>query len=163
MTALSERLRKLMPQQICADDLDDAATEIERLEKQLAAEKYAADNYRRLLDESDHAYAELKDERDQLLIDVKRMEKDRDSIARLAAKVVAECEDHRKQLRKEQLYVQTLADELEAARKDAARYRWLRERDDWVLMPGMRNEGYLRSCLDDQIDLSMGAFLEATK
>ena len=28
--------------------------EIERLQKSLAAEKYAADNYRRLLDEADH-------------------------------------------------------------------------------------------------------------
>ena len=32
---------------------------IDELEKQLAVQTYAADNYRRLLDESDHAYAEL--------------------------------------------------------------------------------------------------------
>jgi len=33
--------------------------------KELAVQKYAADNYRRLLDEADHAYAELKDEVDR--------------------------------------------------------------------------------------------------
>ena len=39
----------------------EQAAKIEQLEKQLAVQTYAADNYRRLLDESDHAYAELKD------------------------------------------------------------------------------------------------------
>lgn len=68
---LIERLRKgivtsapyepqytVPPAAICFE----AADALERHEKQLAAEKYAADNYRTLLDESDHAYAELKDE-----------------------------------------------------------------------------------------------------
>jgi len=40
---------------------------------------------------------------------------------KVSRKLAEELEDHRQQLRKEQLYVQELAD-------DAARYRWLRER-----------------------------------
>ena len=105
-----------------------------------------------------------------LAAEVEKLKAESDEMALIGVRTVAdvlaldaEIESYRQQLRKEQLYVQALRAELEAVRKDAERYRWLRERDDWVLMPGMRNEGYMRSCLDDQIDLSMGAFLEATK
>lgn len=45
--------------------LEDIERERDALIKQLAVQTYAADNYRRLLDESDHAYAELTEEYEQ--------------------------------------------------------------------------------------------------
>jgi len=57
---------------------------LKAIQKEVEVHKYAADNYRRLLDESDHAYAKLKDERDQALTDLARCEKGRDAIAKRA-------------------------------------------------------------------------------
>ena len=46
---------------------------IKAIQKEVEVQKYAADNYRRLLDESDHAYAELRDERDELLAENEKL------------------------------------------------------------------------------------------
>jgi hypothetical protein len=57
---------------------------LKAIQKEVEVHKYAADNYRRLLDESDHAYEKLKDERYQALTDLVRCEKGRDAIAKRA-------------------------------------------------------------------------------
>jgi chromosome segregation ATPase len=61
-----------------------ALDDLNAIRKEVEVHKYAADNYRRLMDESDHAYEKLKDERDQALTDLVRCEKGRDAIAKRA-------------------------------------------------------------------------------
>lgn len=52
---------------VMVENSQEQAAKIEQLEKQLAVQTYAADNYRRLLDESDHAYPEMESKYQALL------------------------------------------------------------------------------------------------
>lgn len=52
---------------VMVEHSQEQAAKIEQLEKQLAVQTYAADNYRRLLDESDHAYPEMESKYQALL------------------------------------------------------------------------------------------------
>ncbi len=52
---------------VMVENSQEQAAKIEQLEKQLAVQTYAADNYRRLLDESDHAYLEMELKYESLL------------------------------------------------------------------------------------------------
>ena len=58
------------------------------------------------------------------------------------------------------LEIVSLRSELDAAKADAQRYRWLRERDDWMVIRGMRNGDYY---LHHELDAAIDAAMEATK
>ena len=99
-----------------------------------------------------HARDDARKERDQLKVEVERLTADNASLRGSCAKLGVEHAGMVRIHRKANTEIRRLSAEVEALRKDAERYRWLREKVGVDLIFGDYNP-WLLSCNTDMTDL----------